>query len=50
LISIETEKKDFTKRSHHIEGPKVIYRDRYNQEGQREVTYELEAVAVNNLS
>lgn len=28
LISIETEKKDFAAKEHHIEGPKIIYRDR----------------------
>jgi len=42
LISLETEKKDFTHRSHHVEGPKVIYRNKFNAEGIREVTYELE--------
>ncbi len=35
LISIETEKKDFAKRSHHVEGPKIVYRDRFGPEGRR---------------
>lgn len=49
LISIETEKKDFTKREHHVEGPRLIYRDRYSPAGLREVTYELEEVVVTNV-
>jgi hypothetical protein len=50
LISIETEKKDFTKRSHHVEGPKVVFRDRFNAEGGREVSYELEGVVVDKVA
>lgn len=46
LISIETERRDFTQRTHHVEGPKVIYRDRFNEAGERGVSYELEGVTV----
>lgn len=50
LISLETEKKDFTKRSHHIEGPKIVYRNRFNAEGQRESTFELEEIEIKNVT
>ena len=36
-------------RSHHIEGPKVIYRDRFNEQGVREQTYELEGTEVKKI-
>ena len=49
LISIETEKKDFTTREHHVEGAKVVYRDRIGGEGKREVSYELEGVRVERV-
>jgi hypothetical protein len=49
LISIETERKDFTRRSHHIEGPKVVYRDRISATGTREQTYELQGVEVGQI-
>lgn len=35
LISLETEKKDYTSKNHHIEGEKVIYRDKIGADGQR---------------
>ena len=49
LISLETEKKDFAHREHHIEGSKVVYRDRINAEGKREEMYELVGTEVRTI-
>ena len=49
LISIETEKKDFTRKSKHVDGSKVIFRDKLGSDGSREVTYELSGVEVKNI-
>lgn len=49
LISIETEKKDFTRKEKHIDGDKIIYRDKLKEDGAREVTYELSGVNVERV-
>ena len=50
LISIETEKKDFTRKEKHVEGSKVIFRDRLGEDGKRIVTYELDGVRVGSVA
>ena len=47
---METEKKDFTHREHHLEGPKVIYRDRMGEGGKREESYELVETRVKTVA
>lgn len=49
LISIETEKKDFSRKQKHVMGDKVIFRDRLNKEGNRDVSYELVGVKVQKI-
>ena len=50
LISLQNEKKDFTHKQHFLEGEKVIFRDRINENGKRNTSYELVGVEVNKIS